>query len=166
MFPAAGMDDRKSKTASPVSCTRRAYTTTRRAGSSVTVLYPRLRSHFQFQNEKRLFAEVDHHATFSVNVYGPSTAFASPSLTFRTSMHPPPWTPASDHNGSGPAPRHQGRGQGGWNIGRPRETASLRLTAKRSESVLHALRSATGSAMRRESRLPLRSTPDQYCSVH
>ena len=33
-------------------------------------LYPRLRSHFQFQNEKKLFAEVDHHALFSINVYG------------------------------------------------------------------------------------------------
>lgn len=32
-------------------------------------LYPRLRSHFQFQNELQLFAEVDHHAKFSVNIY-------------------------------------------------------------------------------------------------
>jgi hypothetical protein len=32
----------------------------------------RLRRHFQFVNELRLFAEVDHHAKFSVNIYGPS----------------------------------------------------------------------------------------------
>jgi hypothetical protein len=32
-------------------------------------LYPRLRSHFQFQNELKLFAEVDHHTQFSVNIY-------------------------------------------------------------------------------------------------
>src|SRR5690606_10585300 len=32
-------------------------------------LYPRLRKHFQFQNEKKLFAEVAHRATFSLNIY-------------------------------------------------------------------------------------------------
>jgi hypothetical protein len=32
-------------------------------------LYPLLRAHFQFANEKKLFAEVDHHTTFSLNVY-------------------------------------------------------------------------------------------------
>ena len=40
-------------------------------------LYPRLRAHFQFQNEKKLFAEVDHHTAFSVNIYGaPRTSAA------------------------------------------------------------------------------------------
>ena len=33
-------------------------------------LYSRLRAHFQFQNEKRLFSEVHHETLFSVNVYG------------------------------------------------------------------------------------------------
>ncbi len=33
-------------------------------------LYPRLRYHFQFANEKKLFPEVDHHTQFSLNVYG------------------------------------------------------------------------------------------------
>jgi len=32
--------------------------------------YSRLRDHFQFINELRLFAEVDHHTKFSVNIYG------------------------------------------------------------------------------------------------
>ncbi|MFM4903159.1 Eco57I restriction-modification methylase domain-containing protein [Aeromonas hydrophila] len=32
-------------------------------------IYPRLRAHFQFQNELSLFAEVDHHAKFSSNIY-------------------------------------------------------------------------------------------------
>jgi hypothetical protein len=35
-------------------------------------LYPRLRSHFQFINEEKLFPDVDHHTLFSVNVYGSS----------------------------------------------------------------------------------------------
>jgi hypothetical protein len=33
-------------------------------------LYPRLRYHFQFQNELRLFPEVHHETLFSLNVYG------------------------------------------------------------------------------------------------
>ena len=33
-------------------------------------LYSRLRAHFQFQNEKKLFSEPDHHTLFSINVYG------------------------------------------------------------------------------------------------
>ena len=33
------------------------------------VLYPRLRKHYKFTNELKLFAEVDHHARFSVNIY-------------------------------------------------------------------------------------------------
>lgn len=32
-------------------------------------LYPKLRKHFQFTNEYKLFAEVDHHMGFSLNVY-------------------------------------------------------------------------------------------------
>lgn len=32
-------------------------------------LYPKLRKHFQFTNELKLFAEVDHHMGFSLNVY-------------------------------------------------------------------------------------------------
>lgn len=33
-------------------------------------LYSRLRYHFQFANERKLFPEVDHHTQFSLNVYG------------------------------------------------------------------------------------------------
>ncbi len=40
-------------------------------------VYPRLRRHYQFVNEARLFAEVDHHTRFSVNVYADSTATIS-----------------------------------------------------------------------------------------
>lgn len=36
-------------------------------------LYPRLRSHFQYINELNLFAEVDHHLTYSTNIYGRKT---------------------------------------------------------------------------------------------
>lgn len=33
-------------------------------------LYPRLRYHFQFQNELQLFKEVDHHKVYGINIYG------------------------------------------------------------------------------------------------
>jgi hypothetical protein len=34
-------------------------------------VYSRLRAHFQFINELQLFAEVDHHTKYSINLYGP-----------------------------------------------------------------------------------------------
>jgi len=36
-------------------------------------IYPRLRGHYQFQNEVNLFSDVDHHAKFSINIYGQSS---------------------------------------------------------------------------------------------
>ena len=42
-----------------------------KGGAVRASLYARLRAHFQFQNERKLFREVDHHTRFSVNVYGP-----------------------------------------------------------------------------------------------
>src|SRR5690606_13945120 len=40
-----------------------------RGGTLREEIYPRLRKHFQFINELKLFAEVDHHMGFSLNVY-------------------------------------------------------------------------------------------------
>ncbi|MDV2961151.1 class I SAM-dependent DNA methyltransferase [Shewanella algae] len=40
-----------------------------KGGTMRASVYPRLRAHFQFQNELSLFAEVDHHAKFSSNIY-------------------------------------------------------------------------------------------------
>lgn len=42
-----------------------------KGGKLREVLYKRLRYHFQFQNELCLFADVDHHAKFSLNICGP-----------------------------------------------------------------------------------------------
>ncbi|WP_141025137.1 hypothetical protein, partial [Salmonella enterica] len=38
-----------------------------KGGQLRAAVYPRLRAHFQFQNELNLFVEVDHHAKFSSN---------------------------------------------------------------------------------------------------
>lgn len=45
-----------------------------RGGDLRSLLYLRLRKHFQFINELRLFPEVHSRATFSINVYGPARA--------------------------------------------------------------------------------------------
>ncbi|MGC8490205.1 MAG: Eco57I restriction-modification methylase domain-containing protein [Syntrophobacteraceae bacterium] len=41
-----------------------------KGGAFRGAVYERLRRHFQFQNELQLFADVDHHAKFSINIYG------------------------------------------------------------------------------------------------
>ncbi len=41
-----------------------------RGGPFRAAIYPRLRGHYQFQNEKKLFSEVANRATFSINIHG------------------------------------------------------------------------------------------------
>ena len=41
-----------------------------RGGELRHEMYKRLRCHFQFHNELRLFQEVDHHTKYSINIYG------------------------------------------------------------------------------------------------
>lgn len=41
-----------------------------RGGALREKIYERIRKHFMFANERKLFPEVDHHTTFSLNVYG------------------------------------------------------------------------------------------------
>ncbi|EIC4248379.1 hypothetical protein K9X59_004492, partial [Salmonella enterica] len=66
-------------------------------------VYPRLRAHFQFQNELNLFVEVDHHAKFSSNIYS-----ASPSLVgfeHISNLYTPQTIDACfDHSGGGEIP--------------------------------------------------------------
>lgn len=66
-------------------------------------VYPRLRYHFQFQNELNLFAEVDHHAKFSINIYahcGEKTAFQHIANLFTPSTV----DSCFNHQGQGPVP--------------------------------------------------------------
>ena len=74
-----------------------------KGGEFRAALYPRLRSHFQFQNEKRLFAEVHHHTTFSVNVFGPRRSFSR--FAHISNLYAPATVGAClDHDGSGAVP--------------------------------------------------------------
>lgn len=41
-----------------------------KGGALRKTLFPRLRKHFMFANERKLFSEVHHHTQFSLNVYG------------------------------------------------------------------------------------------------
>ncbi|EMZ5184905.1 class I SAM-dependent DNA methyltransferase [Yersinia enterocolitica] len=42
-----------------------------KGGQLRAAVYPRLRAHFQFVNVKKLFAEILHWVTYSINIYGP-----------------------------------------------------------------------------------------------
>ena len=66
-------------------------------------IYRRLRAHFQFQNELKLFAEVHHSRRFSANVYGverehPDFLQLANLFVPRTARH------CTDHHGDGPVP--------------------------------------------------------------
>ena len=85
-----------------------------KGGAFREALYPRLRAHFQFQNEKRLFPEVDHHTEFSVNVYGgyaPQPAFQHIANLFQ----PQTVDACIEHDGQGPVPGIKDD-KGKWNV--------------------------------------------------
>lgn len=65
-------------------------------------MYVRLRSHYQFQNELKLFAEIGNRVKYSINIYGPEQA-----VRFRTIanlMHPQTSFVCLEHSGAGPTP--------------------------------------------------------------
>ncbi len=74
-----------------------------KGGTLREALYPKLRAHFQFSNEKRLFPEVDHHTLFSVNICG--QARHSPCFTHIANLFAPATVDACfEHDGRGPVP--------------------------------------------------------------
>ena len=76
-------------------------------------VYSRLRSHFQFANEKKLFTEVDHHTAFSVNVYGHPRSSAM--FDHIANLYLPSTVDATlEHIGSGAVPALKDA-QGKWN---------------------------------------------------
>ena len=74
-----------------------------KGGAFRAALYARLRAHFQFQNEKRLFAEVHHETLFSINVHGPRRS--APAFTHIANLFAPATVDAClDHDGRGAVP--------------------------------------------------------------
>ena len=75
-------------------------------------VYSRLRSHFQFANERKLFAEVDHHTAFSVNVYGRQSE--KPMFDHIANLYAPATVDITfTHDGGGPVPGLKDRA-GNW----------------------------------------------------
>ena len=74
-----------------------------KGGAFREALYSRLRAHFQFQNEKRLFSEVHHETLFSVNVYG--GARDAPAFRHIANLFAPATVDAClEHDGRGEVP--------------------------------------------------------------
>ncbi|XEG74754.1 class I SAM-dependent DNA methyltransferase [Pseudomonas sp. abacavir_1] len=65
-------------------------------------MYSRLRAHYQFQNELKLFAEIGNRVKFSINIY--SAAQAPAFKTMANLMHPQTTFAALDHAGGGATP--------------------------------------------------------------
>ena len=89
-----------------------------KAGVFRAALYPRLRGHFQFINERNLFPEVHHHTKFSINIYGDSGGRQTDSISFAdisNLFHPATVDACLEHDGGGPVPGvKDARGQ--WNL--------------------------------------------------
>ena len=74
-----------------------------KGGTFRAALYLRLRAHFQFRNETKLFAEIGHTRKFSVNVHGPPRS--SPAFLHLVNLYSPATVDACiDHQGGGPVP--------------------------------------------------------------
>jgi len=71
-----------------------------RGGALREAVYARLRAHFQFINELQLFAEVDHHTKYSINLYG--SPQAQPAFDQLANLFSPATVEACyAHEGSG-----------------------------------------------------------------
>ena len=74
-----------------------------KGGAFREALYPRLRAHFQFENELGLFAEIDSKICYSVNVYG--KARLSPAFVHIANVFAAATIDAClDHDGHGSVP--------------------------------------------------------------
>lgn len=86
--------------------------------------YRHLRRHWNFINELQLFAEIDHHVSYSVNVYGPDR---SPQFLNAVSMyHPATALGSLAHNGDGSEPGFKNE-EGRWDL-RPHASRIDRVT--------------------------------------
>ncbi len=85
-----------------------------RAGQFRSALYPRLRKHFQFQNQLLLFSDIGDRVKYSINVYGP--ALISPSfITLANLFHSSTVNSSLEHSGGGATPGMK-RESGSWDF--------------------------------------------------
>lgn len=64
-------------------------------------LYKRLRYHFQYQNELRLFAEVDHHTVYGDQLFGPRRSSSPRFASLSNLFHPNTVDACFAHDGHG-----------------------------------------------------------------
>ena len=88
-----------------------------KGGAFRAALYPRLRAHFQYVNEMKLFPEVHNETLFSVNIYGPLES--APDFTNLANLFVPVTIDACfEQDGSGAVPGIKEETDGGrsrWN---------------------------------------------------
>jgi hypothetical protein len=85
-----------------------------KGGGLREAVYARLRYHFQFTNEVLLFAEVDNHTRYSVNIYGPDRA--TPIFDQIANLFVPTTVDSCyAHDGSGPVGGYKNEA-GKWNF--------------------------------------------------
>lgn len=85
-----------------------------KGGTLRETIYARLRAHFQFTNEVLLFAEVDNHTRYSVNIYGPAQPV--PAFDQIANLFVPATVDSCyTHDGTGIVPGYKTEG-GKWNF--------------------------------------------------
>ena len=74
-----------------------------KGGTLRSPLYARLRAHYQFHNERKIFPDIDHHTRFSVNIY--SSRSVKPKFQNISNLFAPETIDACLlHDGTGPVP--------------------------------------------------------------
>ena len=124
-------------------------------------VYSRLRSHFQFANEKRLFADVDHHKTFSINIYGRRAA--EPKFDHIANLYAPATVDAAfAHDGAGDIPGLK-NDAGKWNTNGHRSRV---LQVDQSSLATFALLYDGNDTPPNEARLPALHSQELFAAVH
>ena len=82
-------------------------------GEFRSIIYARLRKHFQFQNQKMMFPDIGHRVRFSVNIYGPSKSDIS-FQNISNIFEPGTVDDCFEHDGSGVIPSIKDA-DGNWN---------------------------------------------------
>ncbi|WP_144373975.1 Eco57I restriction-modification methylase domain-containing protein [Vogesella urethralis] len=85
-----------------------------KGGSLRSELYPRLAAHYQFANERLLFAEVDNHTRYSINIYGQSKVQPK-FITAASLLDPITLKRSLEHAGGGRVPGMK-TDQGKWEL--------------------------------------------------
>ncbi len=101
------------------------FTDEKKAGPLRSELYHRLRRHWHFINELKLF-EIHHHNHFGVTIHGARRE--NPEFTQATSLyHPDTAVRSLTHDGSGSEPGLKNDDQGRWDV-RPHRARISRIT--------------------------------------